>query len=139
MTLHGRQSLPAGSNGLQCYLFGTSTTEITRNNLGEDETILFQVIATAREPRLQKELTHYKNETGCLCVGLPWIHVTDNMDTNGHIACSGDTTGSPPFDRELGLNPSSLSALVGPTSEDAAAGARGVPAPSFLRLVRPPE
>ena len=41
--------------------------------------------------------------------------------------------------QELGLNTTSFSALVGPTSEDAAAGAREVPAPSFLRLVRPPE
>ena len=38
-----------------CYLFGTGTTEITRKDLPEDDTILPQVIATAREPRLQKD------------------------------------------------------------------------------------
>ena len=122
------------------YIFGTDTTEITCKGLGEDGTILLHAVAAARVSHLTKRTKLIiKNETGCLCLGLPWIHVTDNMDTNDHIACSGDTTGSPPFDRELGLNTSSLSALVGPTSEDAAAGARGVPAPSFLRLVRPPE
>ena len=78
------------------YLFGTGTTEITHKDLGEDETILLQVIVTARVPRRQKDLTHYKNESGCLSVNLPWIHLTVNMDNIDHISCSGDTTGISP-------------------------------------------
>ena len=44
-----------GQQPALCYLFGTGTTEITRKDLPEDDTILPQVIATAREPRLQKD------------------------------------------------------------------------------------
>ena len=71
---------------------GIGTTEITREDLPEDDTILPQVVTTAREPSLQKDPILYATETGCsLFVGLPWIHVATNMDITGHIACSGDT------------------------------------------------
>ena len=71
---------------------GIGTTEITREDLPEDDTILPQVVTTAREPSLQKDPILYATETGCsLFVGLPWIHVAANMDITGHIACSVDT------------------------------------------------
>ena len=71
---------------------GTGTTEITREDLSEDDIILPQVVTTAREPSLQKDPILYATETGCsLFVGLPWIHVAANMDITGHIACSADT------------------------------------------------
>ena len=71
---------------------GTGTTEIAREDLPEDDTILPQVVTTAREPSLQKDPILYATETGCsLFVGLPWIHVAANMDITGHIACSVDT------------------------------------------------